>query len=291
MDVETDAVAGAMHEILAEAGSLDDIAHDAIDGFGGDTRTHGGEPGAVRLEDDRVDLAQASGCRAKAPGSRHVGAVAIARSAEVGQHAHTLREHGVARVVMRHRSIRTGSDDAEGAGQVVAGRSEMSAEVVLHFEFGASAELGRLEEPAVRLIVGVGGGSQQLELVCRLAHPQRHEDVVPGAPGDLAVPHELQREPHGRAGTDRDARTRADAEGVEQHGGRIVAVRPADQLDAGIDDRLHGIGFEPGRDGPSCAVGGDAERDETLTQRRLGAGQVGEVGRRRQDHRIRAGLG
>jgi len=111
VDLEADAVAQPMAEVLAVAGIRDHRAGLRIDG---DTAESGGErvqPRDLRRQHQLVDLARLGGRLADGEGPRAVRAVAVADRADVNRHERARDDRRIARLRVRQRGERTAGDD------------------------------------------------------------------------------------------------------------------------------------------------------------------------------------
>ena len=162
VDLEADAVAGAVQVPVAVAGLDEHVAAGAVDLAGRDAADDRGDPGALRRRHQFVQLALLRGRLADHVRPGHVGVVAVDERADVDDHGVALDDQPIGRFVVRTGSVLgTGRDDRLVAPVV---RAEAAHPVL---EFVADVGLGdrrvdRGEEHRLdlgeRRIGGSGGG-------------------------------------------------------------------------------------------------------------------------------------
>ena len=111
VDVEPDAVAQPVAEVLGVAGGVDDRARDGVDLAAGGPRAHGRERRLLGLEHQLVDLAVARVDVARRVGARAVRGVAVELRAPVDDAQRAGGDRHVARRGVRQRPVLAGRHD------------------------------------------------------------------------------------------------------------------------------------------------------------------------------------
>ncbi len=297
MDVEPDAVAHPMAEVLSEAGLLDRAAAGSVHLA---RRRPGGRSGASRLlggEHDLVDLAVLGARLAAVDRAAEVRAIAVDDAAEVEHHRGAGGDAAacgprarVEVVVVEAREDVRGerrTARARGAQLVLDGLDEVE-----HRDAGNHKRCHPLHRP----LDGRDRATHRLELLVRLHPAELVDDARPGAQAvEADDPAEVERRLRPDAVADRHARAQVARDALE--GGKaVVGLRDDDHLArrllAQVEEREHArqdehrvlAGPEECAGHPAVGVGRLAEvRDVALD-----AGQVLEVGGRREEQRVDA---
>ena len=154
MDLDAYAVAVAVAEIVSVARILNDLPGGGVDALAGHAGPGGGNPGALGLQHDVVDLLHLLGGLAHGDGAGHVGTVPPVDAAEVHGKEATWLHHGVA-------------GNAVGQASVGAGHHN-------------GLEGHALGAEAQHVVLQFGG-----DLLLRHAGPDEFQDRVKGPVGDL----------------------------------------------------------------------------------------------------------
>ena len=284
MYLETHAVAQAVLEMLAVPGVADHVARRGVHVPDVGARPRGLDPGPLRGRDQLVDLPLPAGGLAQRDGAGHVGVVAAVAGAEVHRDQVTAAQRPVGRRVVRDRAVRpAGHDRVEGR----AFRAEVGHP---RFQRRRQPAFGQTR-PDQREHVGDGlaadpaRGGEQLKLV-RILDRAELLDLPP------------ERDDGDALGGGREFRVALDGHLVRLEGDG--APTPAGHLggearfDEAFGQELH-VGAVP--PGGQCVprVGGQHRlpggRDQQCGVRAGQAGEVTDVRRRGDQHRVRARLG
>ena len=111
VDVQTEAVAEAVAEVVPEAGFRDDRSCGAVDFASGDAGPAGGDAGKLGLQDGVIDLFHLIRRLAERDGAGHVAAVSVLQAAEVHGDEVPRLKHGIARDAVGLAGVLTGDDD------------------------------------------------------------------------------------------------------------------------------------------------------------------------------------
>lgn len=110
---DADSVAGAVDEVGAVSGVVDDRAGGAVDLLAGDSRAYRAETGLLGLADEVVDALFVVAGFADVDRARGVGAVAVLEAAEVEDDHVAPLDDAVADLVVRVGSVGARGDDRE----------------------------------------------------------------------------------------------------------------------------------------------------------------------------------
>jgi len=171
MDLEADAVAEAMAEILAVTGVRDHRAGLRIDGDTAEPGGHRAQPLDLRRQHQLVDLARLRGRLTDGEGPRAVGAVAVADRADVDGHERAADDRRVARLRVRQRGARAAGDDRIEARAAGAAHSHLVLELDCDIALLAPGE-APLEQPLVDPVDERRGRRDPLDLLVVLDRSQ-----------------------------------------------------------------------------------------------------------------------
>ena len=172
MDLQPDAVAEAVAEVLALPGRLDQVACDRVDLFAVRPRPDRGERLFLGGEDELVDLPRARGDplsgRVRA---RAVRAVALVQRAPVDRDQHVLTDLACARRGVRQGAVRAGGDDRGKARALGAEAAHAQLQLDRDVALGATDETG-FERFPQGLVGQPGRGADAVDLTGVLDRPQ-----------------------------------------------------------------------------------------------------------------------
>ena len=290
MRFEPDAVARAVNEELAEAGTDQGVAGQAIDSLAGDSGPHARHSQLLGVEKCGVGVAVLRPGIPQGICARLVAAVAVRhRSPDIHDHRVAALQHAIRHLVMRAGPIRPGGDDDEIDGGVAFSHDQLG-DIAPHLSLRAprAKKGGHL---GVYAIDRVTSPRQGFDLVRRLAHAKRVEHLACEALLDCG--HRLpEREYLGRPHVVVDADHMRAAHDVGNEGEGIVRLPPCANGDVEVADRTS-FGsrlLEDGCHEDGICARAHHEAGESLERNRVVTREISQVGAGRHQQGIQAAV-
>ena len=223
MHRQPDAVAGAVHEVLAQPGVGQHVARGGVDVGGAHTRAHRGHRGGLRALQHRVVLGDLRRRLADAIGAGAVGVVAgLHRAADVDDDDVAVAQCAIGAFVVRVSPVGAGADDDECGFRMSFGDNGFG-DVGSDLCFGAPG-YEETRHPRVHPVDGRTGGAQRLDLRVVLDHPQARQHLGGQHRGGAEMLGQRQQVQRGHGVGDRHPGVAAEGVGDQSVG--VLAIGP-----------------------------------------------------------------
>ena len=287
VSVETDAMTGAVEELLGVAGLADRPPRRAIDLLrrsAASRRRVAGLLGAPHGVVNAPDLVR-DGALSDEEGARDVRGVTAHGPAEIAHHDIAVLDHALSGLVMRRCAVGAGSDDAE-LDLLVSFFKQERGQVACDLMLAAPGKAHVARESFEGAIRGRRRVAQGGELLVVLAHSQRTQDLGRGhqsRPRERTSERQYERGPH----LIRECERRGVADELAHARDRILRLAPRHERNACLR-RARPRRLEHWHEEFGLTASGEDEARQSFARKDPVTRQIGQIRRGRQQKGIDA---